>query len=50
MGPKTKADLLIDKIIRAEIYRLSADLLTHCLQAQGFRSKMFDSGTFVQIE
>ena len=36
---ENKADLLIDKTIRAEIYRLSADLLTHCLQAQGFRSK-----------
>ena len=47
---ENKADLLIDKTIRAEIYRLSADLLTHCLQAQGFRSKMFDSGTFVQID
>ena len=30
-----KADLLIDKIIKAEIYRLSTDLLTYCLRQQG---------------
>lgn len=47
---ENKADLLIDKTIRAEVCRLSADLLTYCLQAHGLRSKMFDSGTFVQTD
>ncbi|WP_289621965.1 aspartokinase [Bacteroides congonensis] len=45
-----KADLLIDKIIKAEIYRLSTDLLTYCLRQQGVRTQTLDTGKFMQID
>ena len=45
-----KADLLIDKIIKAEIYRLSTDLLTYCLRQQGVRAQTLDTGKFMQID
>ena len=45
-----KADLLIDKIIKAEIYRLSTDLLTYCLRQQGGRAQTLDTGKFMQID
>ena len=34
-----KADLLIDKTIKAEIYGLSSDLFTYSLRQQGFRAQ-----------
>lgn len=45
-----KADLLIDKIIKAEIYRLSTDLLTYCLRQQGVRAQTLDTSKFMQID
>ena len=44
-----KADLLIDKIIKAEIYKLSASLLTGCLCERGIRAQMLDTSAFMQI-
>lgn len=44
-----KADLLIDKMIKAEIYGLSADLFTYCLRQQGFYAQTLDTGKFMQI-
>jgi len=44
-----KADLLIDKVIKAEIYRLSSDLFTYCLRQQGLRAQTLDTSKFMQI-
>lgn len=44
-----KADLLIDKTIKAEIYGLSSDLFTYSLRQQGFRAQTLDAGKFMQI-
>lgn len=37
-----KADLLIDKTIKAEIYGLSSDLFTYSLRQQGFHAQTLD--------
>ena len=44
-----KADLLIDKIIKAEIYRLSTHLFTYFLREQGINAKLLDTSTFMQL-
>ena len=44
-----KADLLIDKTIKAEIYGLSSDLFTYSLRQQGFHAQTLDTGKFMQI-
>ena len=44
-----KADLLIDKMIKAEIYGLSSDLFTYCLRQQGLRAQTLDTGKLIQI-
>lgn len=44
-----KADLLIDKIIKAEIYLLSAQLSTYCLREQGINAKLLDTSMFMQL-
>lgn len=44
-----KADLLIDKMIKAEIYGLSCDLFTYCLRQQGLHAQTLDTGKFMQI-
>lgn len=44
-----KADLLIDKIIKAEIYLLSADLISHCLRQHGLHAQTLDTGKFIQL-
>lgn len=36
-----KADLLIDKMIKAEVYGLSSDLFTYCLRQQGLRARHY---------
>ena len=43
-----KADLLIDKIIKAEIYRLSGELFACCLRQYGLNARTLDTGTFMQ--
>lgn len=44
-----KADLLIDKIIKAEIYRLFSHLFTYCLREQGINAKLLDTSIFMQL-
>lgn len=44
-----KADLLIDKMIKAEVYGLSCDLFTYCLRQQGLRVQTLDTGKFIQL-
>lgn len=44
-----KADLLIDKMIKAEVYGLSSDLFTYCLRQQGLRAQTLDTGKLIQI-
>lgn len=44
-----KADLLIDKIIKAEIYRLFSHLFTYCLCEQGINAKLLDTSIFMQL-
>ena len=44
-----KADLLIDKIIKAEIYRLSGELFACCLRQYGLNARTLDTGTFMQM-
>ncbi|MDD3038742.1 aspartokinase [Bacteroides sp.] len=44
-----KADLLIDKIIKAEVYKLSSNLLAFCLRERGMNAKMLDTSKFMQI-
>lgn len=44
-----KADFLIDKMIKAEVYGLSGDLLTYCLRQQGLRARTLDTGKFMQL-
>ena len=44
-----KADLLIDKIIKAEIYRLSGELFACCLRQHGLNAHITDTGTFMQM-
>ncbi len=44
-----KADLLIDKIIKAEIYRLSGELFACCLRQHGLTARTLDTGTFMQM-
>ncbi len=46
---ENKADLLIDKIIKAEICVLSSDLFTYCLRQQGIHAQTLDTGKFMQI-
>lgn len=46
---ENKADLLIDKVIKAEIYVLSSDLFTYCLRQQGIHAQTLDTGKFMQI-
>lgn len=45
-----KADLLIDKRIKAEGYRLSCNLLIYCLREQGFNAQLLDTGEFMQTD
>ena len=42
-------DLLIDKMIKAEVYGLSSDLFTYCLRQQGLRAQTLDTGKLIQI-
>ena len=44
-----KVDLLIDKIIKAEIYRLFSHLFTYCLREQGINAKLLDTSIFMQL-
>ena len=44
-----KGDLLIDKIIKAEIYRLFSHLFTYCLREQGINAKLLDTSIFMQL-
>ena len=44
-----KADLLIDKIIKAEIYRLFSHLFTYCRREQGINAKLLDTSIFMQL-
>ena len=44
-----KADLLTDKIIKAEVYGLSNELFACCLRQQGLRAQTLDTGKFMQI-
>lgn len=44
-----KANLLIDKTIKAEVCGLSCDLFTYCLRQQGLNAKTLDTTEFIQI-
>lgn len=46
---ENKADLLVDKIIKVEVYRLSGNLMVYYLREQGFNAKMLDTGEFMQL-
>ena len=45
---ENKADLLIDKIIKAEIYKLSSQLVIYCLREQGINTRILDTDIFIQ--
>lgn len=45
-----QADLLIDKTIKAEGYRLSCNLFIHCLREEGINAKMLDTEEFMQLK
>lgn len=44
-----KADLLIDRIIKVEIYRLSGDLMMYYLREKGLHAKVLDTGEMMQL-
>lgn len=44
-----KADLLIDRIIKVEVYRLSSNLMMYYLREKGLHAKMLDTGEFMQL-
>lgn len=45
-----KTDLLVDKRIKAEGYRLSCNLLIYCLRERGFNAQILDTGEFIQTD
>lgn len=46
---ENRADVLIDKIIKAEICKLSASLMAGCFCERGIRSQILDTSEFMQI-
>lgn len=46
---ENKADLLVDRIIKVEVYRLSASLMMYYLREKGLNAKILDTGEFMQL-
>ena len=47
---ESKQDLLIDKLVKAEVYMLSAELMACCLRQHGLNVKILDTARFMQID